>query len=68
VIVDSSVWIAHLRGARLYARCRRAGFTPRSGNDCLIACCAIAAGEPLLHEDRDFRSIAELEPAPVLVS
>ena len=54
--------------AHLYARCRWAGFTPRSGNDCLIACCAIEAGEPLLHEDRDFRSIAELEPALVLVS
>jgi hypothetical protein len=54
--------------AHLYARCRWAGFTPRSGNDCLIACCAIEAGEPLLHEDRDFRSIAEVEPALVLVS
>ena len=67
MIVDSSVWIAHLRGARLYVRCRWAGFTPRSGNDCLIACCAIEADEPLLHEDRDFCSIAEVEPALVLV-
>ena len=54
--------------AHLYARCRWAGFMPRSGNDCLIACCAIEAGEPLLHEDRDFRSIEEVEPALVLVS
>ena len=53
--------------AHLYARCRWAGFTPRSGNDCLIACCAIEADEPLLHEDRDFCSIAEVEPALVLV-
>lgn len=53
--------------AHLYARCRWAGFTPRSGNDCLIACCAIEAGEPLLHEDRDFRAIAKVEPALVLI-
>ncbi len=54
--------------AHLYARCRWAGFTPRSGNDCLIACCAIEAGQPLLHEDRDFRLIARVEPALVLVN
>lgn len=54
--------------AHLYARCRWAGFTPRSGNDCLIACCAIEAGQPLLHEDRDFRSIAGIEPGLVLIS
>lgn len=53
--------------AYLYARCRWAGFTPRSGNDCLIACCAIEAGQPLLHEDRDFHRIAEVEPALALV-
>lgn len=53
--------------AHLYARCRWAGFTPRSGNDCVIACCAIEAGQPLLHEDRDFVRIAEVEPALVLV-
>jgi hypothetical protein len=50
-----------------HALCRWAGFTPRSGNDCRIACCAIEADEPLLHEDRDFRSIAEVEPALVVV-
>jgi predicted nucleic acid-binding protein len=53
--------------AHLYARCRWAGFTPGSGNDCLIACCAIEAGQPLLHEDRDFRLIAEIEPALALI-
>jgi len=118
VIVDSSGWIAHLRGtaspgarrlatalaaeesillpdivllevlrgassdrdflrleraflarnaAHLYARCRWAGFTPGSGNDCLIACCAIEAGQPLLHEDQDFRRIARVEPALALM-
>jgi predicted nucleic acid-binding protein len=53
--------------AHLYARCRWAGFTPGSGNDCLIACCAIEAGQPLLHEDRDFLLIARVEPALALV-
>lgn len=54
--------------AHLYARCRWLGFTPGSGNDCLIACCAIEAGQPLLHEDRDFRLIAQIEPALALIS
>ena len=53
--------------AHLYARCRWAGFTPGSGNDCLIACCAIEAGEPLLHEDRDFERIAKIELSLTLV-
>ncbi len=53
--------------AHLYARCRWAGVTPRSGNDCLIACCAIEAGEVLLHEDGDFRHIARIEPKLLLV-
>jgi predicted nucleic acid-binding protein len=49
--------------ALLYARCRWAGITPRSSNDCLIACCAIEAGRPLLHEDGDFEAIARVAPA-----
>ncbi|MGD9597721.1 MAG: PIN domain-containing protein [Steroidobacteraceae bacterium] len=48
--------------ARLYARCRWAGFTPRSANDCLIATHAIDHRMPLLHCDRDFVRIARIEP------
>jgi hypothetical protein len=48
--------------AMIYARCRWSGHTPRSPNDCLIAACAIEAGEPLLHADRDFDRIAAIEP------
>lgn len=48
--------------ALLYARCRWRGITIRSANDCLIAACAIEAGEPLLHADRDFERIATIEP------
>ncbi|MBM4197060.1 MAG: PIN domain nuclease [Gammaproteobacteria bacterium] len=54
--------------AWLYARCRWAGITPRSPNDCLVACSAIEAGEPLLHQDRDFERIASIEPALRLVN
>jgi predicted nucleic acid-binding protein len=48
--------------ALLHASCRWRGVTLRSANDCLIAACAIEAGESLLHADRDFERIASLEP------
>jgi predicted nucleic acid-binding protein len=54
--------------AHLYARCRWAGITPRSANDCLIATLAIFAGVPLLHHDRDFNLIAGLEPKLILIA
>ena len=47
--------------ALLYARCRWQGITLRSPNDCLIAACAIEAGEPLLHADRDFIVLAGVD-------
>jgi predicted nucleic acid-binding protein len=50
------------QAAMLYARCRWAGMTIRSPNDCLIAACAIEADEPLLHADRDFEHIATAAP------
>ena len=53
--------------AHLYARCRWAGVTPRSANDCLIATHAIFASMPLLHRDRDFNLIAGVEPKLMLV-
>jgi predicted nucleic acid-binding protein len=46
----------------LYARCRWRGITIRSPNDCVIAACAIEAGDSLLHADRDFEAIAAIEP------
>jgi predicted nucleic acid-binding protein len=54
--------------AHLYARCRWAGVTPRSANDCLIATHAIFGGIPLLHRDRDFDLIAGAEPKLILVA
>ena len=48
--------------AELYMRCRQRGFTPRSPHDCLVARIAIEHGTSLLHDDRDFEVIAEVEP------
>jgi predicted nucleic acid-binding protein len=53
--------------AGLYARCRWAGFTIRSANDCLIAASCIELDEPLLQLDRDFQRIARVEPRLRLV-
>ena len=49
------------QGAMLYARCRWQGVTIRSPNDCVIAACAIESGEPLLHADRDFLLLAQID-------
>lgn len=50
------------RAAALYAQCRWSGFTPRSGNDCLLAALALESGQRLLHADRDFARMADVEP------
>ena len=57
----------HRAAAMLYARCRWQGFTVRSPNDCVVAACAIAAGMPVLAQDRDFESLARVEPGLQLV-
>ncbi len=48
--------------AELYMRCRQKGYTPRSPHDCLVARIALEHRAPLLHDDRDFELIAEVEP------
>jgi len=47
-----------IEAARMYQTCRRAGKTPRSSNDCLIARIAVEHSLVLLHDDRDFETIA----------
>lgn len=42
-------------------RSRQQGYTPRSPHDCLVARIAIEHRAPLLHGDRDFEAIAEVE-------
>jgi predicted nucleic acid-binding protein len=44
----------------LYRAARRAGFTIRSGVDCLIAACAIKHSLAVLHHDRDFDLLAKV--------
>ncbi len=46
----------------LYRAARRAGLTPRSGLDCLIAACALRNGLAVLHVDRDFHLLARVSP------
>jgi predicted nucleic acid-binding protein len=57
-----------IEAAKIYATCRWNAFTPRSANDCLIAAYAIHASMPLLHNDRDFLSIARIESRLKLVN
>ena len=44
----------------LYRTARRAGWTVRSGVDCLIAACAIRHDLEILHDDRDFPALAKV--------
>jgi predicted nucleic acid-binding protein len=46
----------------LYRAARRAGFTVRSGVDCLVAACAIRHGLTVLHRDRDYPVLARVSP------
>jgi hypothetical protein len=47
--------------AELYVACRTQGITPRSPHDCLVACIAVEHAVPLLHDDRDFETLARVE-------
>jgi len=46
--------------AALYGAARRAGFTVRSGIDCLIAACAIRHGLTVPHNDRDLALLGKI--------
>ena len=54
--------------AELYMRCRQRGYTPRSPHDCLVATIALEHRTPLLHDDRDFELMAQVEPRLKLLS
>jgi len=49
--------------AQLYRRARTAGLTIRSSSDCLIAALALEHGALLVHNDRDFQTLAQVEPS-----
>ena len=60
-IVDSPVpAAAFAQAADLYRSARRAGYTVRSGVDCLIAACAVRHRLTVLHVDRDFDTLAKV--------
>jgi predicted nucleic acid-binding protein len=44
----------------LYRAARRAGFTPRSSVDCLIAACAVRNGLTVVHVDRDYAALSRV--------
>ena len=46
----------------LYRAARRAGYTIRSGVDCLIAACAMRHNLEVLHVDRDHDALARVSP------
>lgn len=49
--------------AQLYRAARRQGLTIRKPNDCLIAAIALEHGALLVHNDRDFLALAQVEPS-----
>lgn len=49
--------------AQLHRGARRKGLTIRKPNDCLIAAIALEHGALLVHNDRDFFALAQVEPA-----
>ena len=60
-IVDSPLSRAVFEQAiDLYRAARRAGFTVRSGVDCLIAACAIRHDLEVVHDDRDYDVLARV--------
>lgn len=67
-LLTSFLWIpvepaADFEGAaKVYRECRRAGITPRSLIDCMIASIALRAGARVLASDRDFEALATVLP------
>jgi predicted nucleic acid-binding protein len=49
--------------AQLHRKARQQGLTIRKPNDCLIAAIALEHGALLVHNDRDFIALAQVEPA-----
>lgn len=49
--------------AQLHRTARAAGLAIRKPNDCLIAAIALEHGALLVHNDRDFLALAQVEPS-----
>jgi predicted nucleic acid-binding protein len=63
LLLEPREWSTYEIAATLYRRARGAGFTIRKPNDCLIAAIALEHGALLVHNDRDFLHLAQVEPA-----
>ena len=50
--------VERAHAVHLYRAARLAGFSIRSGVDCVIAACALRHGLILAHHDRDFEALA----------
>ena len=55
-----------VRAADIYRKLRKKGITIRKSNDCIIAATALEHHCQLLHNDRDFRPIAEHFPVKIV--
>ena len=56
-----------VRAADIYRKLRKQGITIRKTNDCIIAATALEHHCQLLHNDKDFRPIAELCSLKVVI-
>ena len=63
LLLEPREWSTYEIAAVLYRRARQAGFTIRKPNDCLIAAIALEHGALLVHNDRDFVALAQVEPS-----
>ena len=63
LLLEPREWSTYEIAAILFRRARQAGFTIRKPNDCLIAAIALEHGALLVHNDRDFLALAQVEPA-----
>lgn len=62
VVLQPDEFSTFERAAQLYLRARAQGVTVRKSNDCLIAAVALEHGALLVHNDRDFLALAQIEP------
>jgi predicted nucleic acid-binding protein len=63
LILEPRELSTHEIAADLFRRARSSGLTIRSANDCLIAALALEHGALLVHNDRDFLALAQVEPS-----
>ena len=55
-----------VRAADIYRKLRKKGITIRKSNDCIIAATALEHNCPLLHNDKDFSSVARHLPLKII--